>query len=373
MKRVRTVRAGVAVALLASVLALSAPAGAQAPGGGQPTYRYVQLPLLPQTNFPEDPDLRGQDLNNARRVVGTARDLSSEPVQWVDGQARRLGTGSGRIGGEALGVNEAGVAVGSAGSQAAVFRGGSLTTLPTGLSGRNATAEATAINGAGQIVGFRAAGELRPSEAVLWDDGEVIALGTLGGRTSPVSFDQLRSEAYDVNDRGQVVGIARGPRATYRGFIWEDGRMRDLGDLGREDSETVANAINERGQVVGTTPVAGIANSHAFRWQDGVMRDLGTLGGDGSDANDINEAGHVVGRSNPEPGVFFDHAFVWRNGRMIDLNDAVVGLPPGVVLESAEAINDDGVIVANSCITPGDFELCPEGDAPTRAYLLIPR
>src|SRR6185503_13442543 len=53
--------------------------------------------------------------------------------------------------------------------------------------------------------------------------------------------------------------------------------LTDLGTLGGSSSQAVA--INEAGQIIGQSYLAGDAEQHAFVWQGGVMTDLGTLGG----------------------------------------------------------------------------------------------
>ena len=67
-----------------------------------------------------------------------------------------------------------------------------------------------------------------------------------------------------------------------------------LTDLGGAFS--FANDINEAGQVVGSATTAS-GQSHAFLWENGAMTDLGTLGGPTSGAGGLNDAGQVVGGS----------------------------------------------------------------------------
>jgi probable HAF family extracellular repeat protein len=112
-------------------------------------------------------------------------------------------------------------------------------------------------------------------------------LGTLGGN---------RTVARAINDAGQVVGTSEtvGDWRTRAFITGPDGiGMRDLGSLG--GSYTVATGINNEGRVVGEADVG--LDSHAFiTGPDGRgMRDLGTPAGAVSGATGINDAGQVAG------------------------------------------------------------------------------
>jgi probable HAF family extracellular repeat protein len=165
--------------------------------------------------------------------------------------------------------------------------------------------------------------------------------------------------ATEINDRGQVVGIsgkcdqAVGRFTARHALLWENGRIVNLGSLGGVAWNTPM-AINNKGEVVGFSDLpgdsSGSPNFHAFLWtKSGGMKDLGTLSGDAySEALGINDAGQIVGASY---GVSFStsRAFIWQNGQMTDLNTLI---PPSsqLYLLFANDINDGGVIAGGACV-----------------------
>lgn len=191
------------------------------------------------------------------------------------------------------------------------------------------------INRRGQVVGESAIATGR-SRAFLWSGGTMRNLGTLGGNFA---------RAFGISDGGKVVGSAATSSGEHHAFLWSAGVMRDLGTLGGVFSE--ANAINSAGQVVGISSTAastgGVLVNHAFLWQSGVMRDLGTLGGDYSHAFGINALGQVVGESSTADGRI--HAFLWSNGVMTDLG-------PTGGKSQAFAINRSGRVGGSSAKGP---------------------
>jgi probable HAF family extracellular repeat protein len=123
-------------------------------------------------------------------------------------------------------------------------------------------------------------------------------LGTLGG---------TYSEANDINDSGQVVGIAGTAEGTYHGFLYSGGVMTDLGTLG--GSQSMARGINASGQIVGNADTSG-GTYHAFLYSGGNMSDL--LGGPTSGASGINASGQIVGSLDIGGGTYHGYLYSGR-------------------------------------------------------------
>ncbi len=113
----------------------------------------------------------------------------------------------------------------------------------------------------------------------MWEQGKLRRLGTLGGS---------KSQAIDINDRGQVLGWSwtkSEKRKDARGFLCVNGRMIDLGAV------FAPAALNNRGQIVGH------CGDQACVWQDGRITKL-ALGSDKDGAVDINERQQIAGFAN---------------------------------------------------------------------------
>jgi probable HAF family extracellular repeat protein len=185
----------------------------------------------------------------------------------------------------------------------------------------------------------------------LWENGNMIDLGTLGG-TSGKSFG--------FNNRDQVVGVSNlSGNLISHPFLWDRGELTDLGTFGGDNGE--ATWINETGDVAGSADFEGNHFHHSALWKDGAMTDLGTADGDPcSRAYGINASRQVVGSSTDCTNYL--HASLWeKGGPMVDLNTLI---PPnsGVQLTLALYINDHGEIAAHGTLSNGD----------QHAFLLVP-
>lgn len=121
--------------------------------------------------------------------------------------------------------------------------------------------------------------------------------------------------------------------------------IADLGTLYR-GTESIANAINDFGVIVGTSEVligAPPLRWRAFRYTNGSMTELGALPGlPESTAEDINAAGWIAGSSSND----YDETrpFLWKPGQgMLDL-----GHLDNKGYTNAYAINSTGVVVGTS-------------------------
>src|SRR5207302_4587432 len=104
----------------------------------------------------------------------------------------------------------------------------------------------------------------------------------------------------------QIVGQASTLSGDKHAFLYENGIMTDLGTLPGDTSSSAA-AINDRGQIVGTS---GFPGEHAFLFDNGVMIGLPTLpGGHFSGALGINNHGEIVGSSDATNAL--SHATLW--------------------------------------------------------------
>ena len=144
----------------------------------------------------------------------------------------------------------------------------------------------------------------------------------------------------DINDRGWAIGASgfcgNGPSEIpfnlRHGLLWHDGKMINLGTLGGNTGQEPSQ-INDRNQIVGQSDLAGDKAYHGFLWERGKLTDLGALPGHCcSIANDIGPDALITGLSCKSPGGRLErrgagardcHGVLWKDGAKIDVNELI--------------------------------------------------
>jgi len=345
-----------------------------------PNYTVINLGTLGGTNSV------GEGINNLGWVGGyadLAGNTNQHAVLWLPGLKIDLGTFGGPNSYSAFAPNELGQATGLAETSVPdpmgedycgygthlkclgfLWQLGIKVPLPT-LGGNNS--EGYDINNSGQVVGDAEtvvqdstceSPQVLQSLPAVWENRHVRALPTFEG--DPDGY------ALANNDLGQVVGSSGNcsTNPSAHALLWQDGKVINLGSLGGVMNNEPQD-INNLGEVVGLSDLAGDTTAHAFLWRNGEMSDLGTLAGDVSDvesvADGINNHGQVVGCSCGGPNGNCG-AFLWQNGTMTDLN-ALIPADSPLYLLVPFGINDSGAIV-------GYAYQASTGDYP--AFLAVP-
>ena len=308
-------------------------------------------------------DSSGCGVNNKGQVAGTSHLPGDKIIHgffYADGKMTDLGT----LGGdqsEAHALNDAGQVTGNAEIKpkdhqhhAFIWQQGRMSEAGTS---RADSSDGLAINSAGTVAGRIVRGQFGSSRACLWVNGKVDALDKPAFQSGIFS-----SESDAINNKGQVAGALRmDGRTSTTNFVityasdhaslWNGHKMSELAPRGTEIS--LANAINDDGQVVGAISVGPEMALHACSWQNGKMTDLGTLAGQNTVAYGVNQAGLIVGGTNPadleENGKQFgdtdepQHAFCCLKGEIIDLND-LIDPSSGWVLADARSVSDSNYV-----------------------------
>lgn len=336
-------------------------------------YRFIDLGTLGGPNSSETQEF--PFINNRGTVVGFADTAIPDDgaegfvfhaFRWREGALRDLGTLAGGVNSFAIWSNDADDVVGGSEtskvdpltgtpqSRGVLWRNEGRT-VDLGTLGGNQSL-AVDINDRAQIAGVAANRKPDPfsmfgwgtqTRAFLWENGTMRDLGTLGGPDAGAFF---------VNERGQAAGASYTNSTSNSGtgiptqdpFLWTNGTMVDLGTLG--GTLGFATALNNRGQVVGQSNLAGDETAHPFLWDRGKLQDLGTLGGTFGVANWLNDAGEVAGGATTSADDAF-HAFFWRKGVMTDL-----GTIHGDSCSVAHFMNAEGQVVGTSGDCGGQFE-----------------
>jgi probable HAF family extracellular repeat protein len=232
--------------------------------------------------------------------------------------------------GEAAGVSETPTA-----AIATVFSGGKATSISTLGS---SVSLANAINNSGEIAGWNS----YSSNSNFDPQAFLYSNGAMQNINSPSLFPS-GTEAYGINNAGEVVGTGYLSPSTFHAFLYSGGKMKDLGPPGA--FQATAYAINTSSQIVGTYSLNSGA-SGTFLYTNGTMTTLpnpsGSRGGFGIA---INDSGEIVGTLYPSTGG--SHAAKFGGGTWTDLGNFT-----GAQGSGATAINTAGQIVGTAVFPP---------------------
>jgi probable HAF family extracellular repeat protein len=324
-------------ALIGLLLALGMETGVR----GQCMYEYVPLPQVQAGG--SFGTLSNQGIGEDDTVVGFLNTPLKVPGVWMLGNESLtfLTLPEGFAEGSALGIFNAGSAVGHVsfpnnGMRHPVFwRDGVPELLPRDHPEFEAIPNAINrhLHIVGEAGGPGPVGEPPFFRPAIWIDGEYSEI--LNYPFGP------SAEAFDINDRGEIVGWMGGNLFNRRAFHWVDGVVTDLGLFPNVVSST-AVSINNLGLIVGWGFDNVLQSTRPLYWRHGTAIPL-TVPNDtiGATAFDVNDGGQIVGDiqlSNLEI-----QATLWQRGQRYNLNDFVINAPR-LPIEIARAINNRGVI-----------------------------
>lgn len=246
------------------------------------------------------------------------------------------------------GLNESGILVGSSGQRAYAWVNDAPRLLrpPQGFF----SGSAQDVTGRGFVCGSVGDSDWIGPQHCYWPDPLAVA------RILPGLYpESTTGVATAVNESGQIAGTSGSLVGTFYAVRWDDPTATPLqiGPLpGAMNSDGLD--MNENGDVVGRSSYPDF-RTEAFLYRSAAADLVGlgffsTADFPYSEALGVNDRRQVVGSGNAGPGVA--HAFLWQNGVMHDLNDLVALEPPVQYLSAAVAINRRGEIAAEAVVGP---------------------
>ena len=232
------------------------------------------------------------------------------------------------------------------------------------------------INNLGQVVGQSDTGATSTyygplHHAFVWDAAH--------GLRDISTFGPGNSVAYGINRLGQIAGwqdIAASGAREHAFFYDPKAGLTDLGTLsGGTFSDGLG--LNDLGQVIGTADANASfdVTVHGVLFQKGLATVLGSLGGFDTQPNAINDRGQIVGSGTytATGGSPPQHAALLSPGAAIDLN-TLIDPAAGWVLSYGAGLSNVGQIVGTGTINGQThaFLLTPLGADQSVAYQINP-
>ncbi|WP_417319415.1 PEP-CTERM sorting domain-containing protein [Emcibacter sp.] len=163
--------------------------------------------------------------------------------------------------------------------------------------------------------------------------------------------DNYNTQAFGLNDHGQVVGISIDNNDNFSALFWENGTTTDLGLTGLYGG--YARAINNNSQVVGFQWDDFPFDESPYVWQSGSLTDLSHPDNEYSKSYAINNNGQVLITSTY--GSFSgDKSFIWSQGSgFTEIDHSGLGDTQSVTMR---ALNDTGQIAGDFRNADGDAQ-----------------
>jgi probable HAF family extracellular repeat protein len=223
--------------------------------------------------------------------------------------------------------------------------------------------EAYGVNDLSHVVGIGAVGSA--IHGFLWRNSQMIDLGSLDG--------QGASEAKAINNTGLIVGKSNIDPVVWKYDIADENSTPTITPLPMPPRFFTATptAVNDAGDVAGYAGSPSI-DAHAILWRNGVAIDLGVWpGGHYSVANGINNLGQIVG-TGTVAGDNLDHALMWTVDDGGELMLSITGSCPGAATIGITGATPGGTVpLARG--TPGSFIVPGGACAGTELGLASPR
>lgn len=302
-----------------------------------PTDARAQVVLLPAVNTTTG-ESEAYAINDAGRVVGQTTASNPGPprlaAQWVGGALNVLPSPAGApLGGQqgnvAFGINNNGVAVGTAAwpTASSVFAGRAVrwdngVATDLGSAPGASVTQARAINNNGEIAGSGIGSTLT---AVRWTPS-----GTL--QTLALLPTHENSFAWDINASGRIVGqsgIGDFDFSTESNAVYWDGTSVTALATPASFNQSLARGINDAGTIVGTSSTFDFNDTFTYTaiqatvWDGATPTLLPLLSGLGfSTAQSINADGLIIGAAyaDADSATFGEGVPVlWDGGAVTDL------------------------------------------------------
>ncbi len=195
-------------------------------------------------------------------------------------------------------------------------------------------------------------------EAALQQQYRVIDIGTL---------ESDESVAYAVNDFDEIVGTYK-LHGNSHVFFWNQKEGVSLLDL---PGSSIPKVFNNKKQIAGQYKENGFQRGFFYDPVSGFC-DIGSLGGSNTWVMDMNAKGQIVGYSetgklSPLRSGFREiHAFIWHEGVMNDLGVLIGDIGLGGDESVASGISDRGDIIGHS-----NFALVHKGKMLSSTYKAV--